>query len=564
MSEQVREAPTDREAERSPRDGSSSRPLVAALATALAAGATLRLYRTHEQILTGDELHTVFGAVTRPVAEILRTWTYYGADYCVPLTALFRGWMDLGFALDEMAMRAPVLLAGLALVLVVPWLLRRELGDAATGVLAWLLATSPLLVLYSRIIRSYLPMVLLAMVAVLAFLRWWRSGSRPAGVAYAVCAPLAVYFHLGAAPLVATPFAFAAVELLADRRDWRRRLGRLVALGASSVVMLALWLWPAHQSLLDLFGLHGGGESPGLRVWWDIVRLQAGTTSVLLCLAMLAAMVRGGWLLWQRDRATARYWGSLALGHLLGLLLLSPNKMEHLVVGNRYLLPLLPLGLALVALGVVEPLRTGRLSVRAQWSAAALLWVALFATGPFATRDFHQSAFVHARPFLTFVHPGNRVDERDLPAFYASLVDAEDENPGPIVEAPWLNLGYHPFDAYQKWHGRPVLAASTDPNLWDERLRLRNMVKPTANELLASPAHHVVVHRDIAVEERRVHTSDSEQEGRLLGIPKLWKMLRRGGTILPQRLREEWGPPDYADADIAVWDLERIRAGRRL
>ena len=51
-------------------------PLLVALA--------LRWLGLRDQVLTDDELHTVHGALTMPVGDIVRNWTFGGADYGVP------------------------------------------------------------------------------------------------------------------------------------------------------------------------------------------------------------------------------------------------------------------------------------------------------------------------------------------------------------------------------------------------------------------------------------------------------------------------------------------------
>src|SRR5205085_9235144 len=110
-------------------------------------------------------------------------------------------------------LRLPVLLCGLAALLVLPFVVRGWVGRRAALLFAALLAVSPLLVLYSRIARSYLPLVLFGVGAVVAFEVWWRERSRRAGAAFVGLAAVAVWFHLGAAPLVAAPFPFALGEV---------------------------------------------------------------------------------------------------------------------------------------------------------------------------------------------------------------------------------------------------------------------------------------------------------------------------------------------------------------
>ena len=219
-------------------------PLAAALCigVALAGGAALRCWNLRDQVLGGDELHAVRAALAQPLPALLTT--YQLADSCIPLTALDRLLLDRGLALDEWRLRLPVLASGLLALVALPLLARRRLPPAGLPLYCALLAGSPLLILYSRVARSYMPATLLGFAAALAFDRWWaadedgdapaapaRSPGRASGTAastagaprargatgwaaaYVALAALAVWFHLGTAPLAVAPLVFAAAEL---------------------------------------------------------------------------------------------------------------------------------------------------------------------------------------------------------------------------------------------------------------------------------------------------------------------------------------------------------------
>ena len=337
-----------------------SRAWLWGLVPPLLAGAGLRGFRLREQILIGDELHAVNAAVARPVGEIVTQWTYHGADYCVPLAALYRLLLDAGVQLSELGFRAPVLAASLLLVVAVPLALRPRLGRRACLVLAWLLALSPMLVLYGRMVRSYAPAVLLAFAAVVTFDRWWRDRSRGAAAAYAALAAGAVYFHLGAAPLVGAPILYAVLETLVDRRgapaaERARALLPLAVPLAGLTVLLAALLLPARQSLVELAGLHGDGALPDPATWLDVARLQLGTSAFSLVAVAVGVAARGAWILYRRDARFGLYLLTLAAVHTGWLLLFAPHLFQHLLVVNRYFLLLLPFLLALLALGLASP-----------------------------------------------------------------------------------------------------------------------------------------------------------------------------------------------------------------
>ena len=132
-----------------------------------ALGTLLRLWNVRAQILAGDEMHAVRVALVSPLSRILTT--YELRDNCIPLTALYRFLLERGLPLSELLVRLPMLLAGLLALLVLPGVAAARLDRRVGHLFAWLVALSPLLVLYSRIARPYLPIVLFGFAATAAF-----------------------------------------------------------------------------------------------------------------------------------------------------------------------------------------------------------------------------------------------------------------------------------------------------------------------------------------------------------------------------------------------------------
>ena len=91
---------------------------------ALALGIFLRAWQLRSQMLLDDEWHAVRMLIRADMDGIA---DHFGlADYCIPLTLYYR-WLYEHAALDEWAMHLPLLVAGVALLGVAPWLLRRSL-----------------------------------------------------------------------------------------------------------------------------------------------------------------------------------------------------------------------------------------------------------------------------------------------------------------------------------------------------------------------------------------------------------------------------------------------------
>ena len=505
------------------------------------AGAVLRLWNLPDQILGGDEIHAVRAAVNLPLREILTS--YQQTDNCIPLTALYKVLMGWGVPLSEMVVRLPVVLCGLTALLAMPLAFAGRVDRRVTILYAWLLAVSPSLVLYSRIARSYLPIVVLGFGAVVAFEAWWRTRSRRAGLAYVVFAALAVWFHLGAGPFVASPFLFAAGDVALHREGRVRKLRDLVLLGLGLCLAFALFLVPSRDSLARLVQ----GKRQEQSIAWgdllpDLLRLQAGTARPWLAAIFWGAAVVGLVLLIRRSPRLGLYTATLAAGHVAGLLVLSPMGLANPVIFGRYVLVILPFVLLWVAVAL------GR--VRIAEGVGGLVVAALASGGPFAEPVYRSSSFVHHNDFVAFI--GERASAPSLPAFYETLED------GDVVEFPWHTIWQYnrAFYAYQRVHGRRVIVSTSQRLLFRPGLRMKNAVAPDPEALCASGARYLVVHLRIGREEDRVlpaegavHTEDAY---------RLRRSLRRDAEVLVGKARRLWGRPVYSDGSIRVWDLEAV------
>ncbi|HEY6324738.1 MAG TPA: hypothetical protein VJA16_24595 [Thermoanaerobaculia bacterium] len=546
----------------------------------LAAGVVLRFWNLGGQVLGGDELHAVRAALSQPLPALLTT--YQLADSCIPLTALDRWLLDHGVALDEWLLRLPVLASGLAALVLLPLLVRRRLPPGAWTFFGALVATSPLLVLYSRIARSYMPATLLSFAAVMAFDCWWTpvragsparaSGARAAdarrgtaaAIAYVVLAALAMWFHLGTAPIVVAPLLFGAGELALGResRGWPwRRLAALGAAAAGLAAGCALFLVPAYPSLARLIAAKRQPQEVPAATWWGVLQLQAGARAGQRLPALLfwAAALAGLAVLLRRRRRLGIYLLALVLAQVLGILALSPLGLARLQVLDRYLLPALPVVLLWVAAGLADPWwpRQGRLGRAGQWLGAAGLVLAWLSAGPFADAGFRASSFMHHNDMVAFALPRATAPPGGVPRPYLALGGPPGST---IVELPWppvWDFG-RCFYVYQEVHGLRVRVAAAAGAPPAERLRLRNRVSAEPAALLASGARWVVVHRDLAMEEERLELPAGAPPPRRMP-PSLAAELAAMGERSAARFAAAWGPPAFADAAVAVWDLARVR-----
>lgn len=521
-------------------------------AGALVAGAGLRLYRLPAQVLLGDELHAVRAVVSTPLPEIL--FRYGVTDHCLPLSGLARFLLERGVELSEAAFRGPVVAAGLALLALLPLLVRPVASRGATLVFPWLVALSPGLVLYGRIARSYTPAALLALAAVASFFAWWRGGGRRYAVAYGLLGALAVYFHLITAPFVAAPLAFGGLSRLVPggRRDgpaW----GGLALAGLGLAAGLAAFLVPGWESLAEVLGDKRGRASVRLDTLSGAAYLLAGTASAVVAVAFWLLALRGWLVVVRRERELAFYGAFLVAVQVGSVWLLGPYGLANPVVFSRYLLVALPVVLLFVAHGMDLP--------RPAWTGglAALLLVALFATGPFVRERFRTSPYVHHDDFVAFHRPLPTLPEARVPTFYRRL--AEEAGEGAVVELPTYPEGPNrALHIYQDRHRREVVESTPEPALNSRNLDFRNRVGPFPAPILASRARYLVVHRDLEAEELAVEPPP--------GAPQAWSQRHRNlserfRTVAANRiegLTELWGRPLVDDGTIVVWDLDRVRS----
>lgn len=519
----------------------------------LALGLLLRSWNLPAQVLSDDEMHTVRAAVNQPVSRILVT--YQLTDNCIPLTAVFRSLLDLGVRPTEMTLRLPMVLAGVLLLLVGPWWVARRIGRGPALAFAALLAISPGLVFYSRIARSYAPVVLFGFGAVAAFEAWWRRPSWKTGTLYVALAALAVWFHLGAAPFVVAPFLFALGDLL-TRRDWPR-LRPLLILGLATVAAFLLFLAPALDSLLFVIESKHGELALGTAAVLDVLRLQAGSAlpavAVLFWLVTAAGFVR----LLRLDRRLALYTATVVLGHLAGLLILAPESHEIAHIFHRYTLIAFPWVLFWTAVALAQPWSAVKGWRWAQPSIATGMAALLLAAGPLLDPELRRSSFAHHNDYLAFQVSRPDAAPKRMPRFYQHLLRSASR--GAVLEYPWVPIWRlnRSFYLYQEHHGREVVVASPRQVLGDPRLGFRNQVRGNADGFLASRARWLVVHRDLGDEEARWPEPAAYPQPEVL--PKFRRLFEHAGPAMIRRLRRAWGKPDYADRRVAVWDLERVR-----
>jgi hypothetical protein len=516
-------------------------------------GVALRLLNLHDQILVEDEVHAVRTALLYPLDQIL--FTYRTEDPSLPLAALYRLSVDAGLRLSEIGLRLPVLIASVAAVFVLPWLAASWVERRTALLWSWLLAMSPILVLYGRMVRPYGLIALLVPASALMFLGFCTTKRVSRAVAFSILASLSLYVHLGTAPMLIAIFAFAVGEKLvrsSKALGWRE----LVFAASCTAALSSLFLIPAWDSLGPLI------EAKGMRRRFDLgstpplLSLQTGSRSLALAIFIGAVALLGLVVLLRRQRRLALFTLTLVLAQWFGLALLAPAGIRSPLILNRYLIPTLPFLLLWVAAGVASMAR--RLdsvgSIRLVPFGSVLVAVflgALALAGPFAEPQFRGSSFMHSKDFLRFDTPRGQLAPDGIPVFYHRV-----PAPGALVEFPhsgsWNSTRAH--YVYQSLHRRRVIVAERDPLFCDDRLRLRNHVCATVEAIAESPARYVVVHADPLAEELAIAGGD-DSGTRVMADD--WAAMARDARTLRRKLRRKLGGGVYLDRQVVVWDLRR-------
>lgn len=368
------------------------------LAVAVAVGTWLRYHQWHDQVLIDDEWHLVHRLVLSTPREMFLDFGY--SDYAIPL-GLFYALLGNVMPLSESALRMPMLVAGVATLVVLPALVMRRTGLAVATVFAWLLAIAPLLVVYSRLARPYALVLLCIWVAVFAIVAFAarRDGGWILAAVAVAAGVLASWMHVAASMFVAATFAVAGGSALrAPPPERARRLLRLLGVALAFCVASTALILPPLLANPQAMALKSGVDAPGadtlLSAWFAWV----GTTLPWVAAGALALAVTG-FVTRLRAIPEAR---SIALGAALAfaLVLVSrPASSQYGIVLARYLLPALPLALLALAAGLVEVagmMVRGRPRMAAAMSvlAGAAACVALLAASP--VREWWERPNRHA------------------------------------------------------------------------------------------------------------------------------------------------------------------------
>jgi hypothetical protein len=535
-------------------------PLAAALGFALAVGLALRVYQLDLQILIDDEWHAIAKIATSSYGEISATFGL--SDHSIPLT-LYYAWVASLGRLSEASMYAPVLASGVALGILAVASVRRFTPALALSAFALLLATSPLLVLYSRQARPYAMTLVLALAAIVCIYRWSRNGDRRYAWSYVVLGSMAMYLHLIVAPAVLGAFPILFVRWCADRRRKASSLFAIAGWGLFTVTVIALLLAPAVS--YDWYALRArvSGEPISLPALWRAWLMASGTAWSWLAAACAAMAALGLRRLWVTHGDATRFALALAALQLAAVFASGALWLNHPLVMTRYLLVCLPPLLYAMAVGF-DGIATRTLPRWLRLPALVVAVAALFASGPLPSAlAYPNSFFAHyiyffdvdptENPVIPVLQPG------PMPTFYADLSSFP---PGSLtlIEAPWrFESIFNRLPYFQHVHRQKVkigLVGGLCPpgGRGEDTLRFPNRFRNLVD--LAEDPDALRLHADYVVFHKRLE---------LPNMAPPWTVA--GGTALPSvdrcitAFRAAFGPPVFEDETITAFALVRPQRG---
>jgi hypothetical protein len=525
---------------------------------ALVVGIFLRCYQLGTQILLDDEWHAINKLLHADAHDIA---THLGlADYSIPLTLYYR-FLYLHGGLSEWGMRLPMLLAGIGLLVVAPWSLRRQATPATLAVWTALLAISPLLIYLTRTARPYAITNLLVFVAVIAFRAWWLGEHRRRWAAvYILSTALAAWLHLITLPFTLLPFAFFGLielrELIRSTQDrgWHG-IGQLLLLGLLTALLLAVALLPPMLNDWGALAGKAGSNAVTAESAYRTLLMGLGISSpgVLAALALLLAYGVGTW--WRRDRLFVAYIVTIVVGSAAAIALSHPAWIQHPGTYARYLQPCVPFLLLFIAEGLAAV--TKPLATVPQIAVALVTAAALIAAGPLPGYLYNPNQFM-GHPYFQFDYdPAYNAYRTELPpgpipGFYARLASLPPRSLT-LVEAPWsLETDRDPQALYQKVHHQYVRIGLTTP--WCAAPAYGEYADTDAGMRLTQFIHLSTL--------ARLGSMNTQGDADFLvvhlqswppGLPPAaeWPDLT---TCLPQ-IESHFGEPVYRDAEIEVFAL---------
>ena len=517
----------------------------------------MRSYQLDLQILIDDEWHALSKISSSSYLEIAGSFGFH--DHSIPLTLLYK-WIDDHGGLSETAMFALPYTSGVIACVFAVLAIRRWTAPLALGLFALLLATSPLLVLYTRQARPYAVTLMLGLVAIWAIYRWYRQGGNRFAVLYVVAGSTAIYFHLIVAPGILGVWAWFAIDWwIGGERD-PKRLAQLATWGIVTAAVVALLIGPPLAHDWGALRAKVGVDEVTADATYRMLMLIVGTRwPWLMVTSMILAAIGTASLMRQYPHATSFAIGLIAL-QVVFVAVSGALWLSHALLLARYTLLCLPFVLYATAVGfawVVEqafagwPLRTS-----IEFATTLTFTGLLYLSGPLPAALANPNSFFSHLIHFFDVDPAHNelvpiLKPGPMPEFYRALAAYE---PGTkvVIEAPWrFESLFNRLPYFQQVHHQRVkigfVGEVCPPGAYAEfrRGRFRNFVnlnQPIAD--LRNSGDYIVFHKHL--ELANMTESWQRYDGR--GLPSVDACIENFKAVA--------GPPYFEDATVTVFRLD--------
>jgi hypothetical protein len=409
----------------------------------------------------------------------------------IPVNIWF--WLTLhSIGWSETILRFPSIVAGIASLVVLPYLVRKLWGDLISLIFTALLAVSPIAIFYARVDRPFSPALLFGTASVLLTMLWIQEGQRRNLLTSVICGFFAVYYHLySVIPVVMA----LLVALLASFKPVSKHVGLSVHkqlpwhdIGlAATILTLLLGVFVGVPNIMDPWWKgYQGMSHANINTLFTFMEFIAGTARLNLYLLMFILIPAGCILLIKRSRTI----GLAFLAPLLTFITVIANYTQdgaHAgIQAARYGIVIFPLSFIAIAITVdwcvkrfeaVIPAPAARLAMPVLWLpfiATSPLWTIFSYPNNFTNHSgyqYHYAPISWERSPERDLAPGISVSRNEIPSVYRSpefLKKYKGIIEYPVAIGDHLNLLFY----YQHFHKLPIVAGYTkhDPS---ERYPLR-------------------------------------------------------------------------------------------
>ncbi len=419
---------------------------------AIAIGAYVRFDQFLVQTLIDDEWHAVHQLLHSTPTKIATSFGH--ADYSIPLTLLY--WFEAKFfGLSELMMRWPMMLFGLATIIIFPIYVYRHGKQLEAVVFGLLLSLSPVLTIYSRTARPYAVTLFLCYLSIWAFYQYYQKSNKHWRylIIYSVSTAFAVWLHLIVAFFIFSPFAVEMVRLVFNANtDRKKDLIKLIAIGIPVLLLTFALVLPPLLHDFNALTVKAGTDLPSFDTLTGALYLWFGTQSgAMLIVSMVLALIGLPGLIKQ-----SAIMQSVLTGFVLTVAIIfvsQPAWVQHPLTFSRYLLPVIPLLLLAVASGICIMHQ----QITNQWnnkpgslvfnSVCLVLISGFIASSPLAELLRHPNRnTLHSVFSFEFRPEKNKIDHyihtRSFSKFWDSFADSPPVSQK-IAVAPWYFESFH-------------------------------------------------------------------------------------------------------------------------